>query len=1709
MRPLPWMYLWSTSETTQTIDVTVSGTYTCTVTDANGCEGTCSIDVTVNPNPTCSITASPSDTVCDGETVTLDAGAGFASYLWSTSETTQTIDVTVGGTYSCTVTDNNGCEGTCSIDVTVLPLPDVTITPDNTTIACTGWVYTASVPNAGGGATYSWSVTAGATIVSGTEDDRIVRFTADGSQSSFTLSVTVTAGNGCSNSNSIEITVDGSPSGTLELRVEPPGQCYHQDDLITVEILMLDLSCPAAGFQAFIEYDSSNLAYVGGSYTSTPFNLPAISINTTVGSLNHPALGQINLASGVNTLVPFTLAQGTHLLATLTFQALPTAETCGDSDTDRVRFRTNNPPSRFTDLLGVGLQEAPGPGQVTPYILGLVLEDSERIRIDDAGPVMVCPDPVTVECAADIPEPATTVAEFEALDGTPSIDDCSDDADIILTHVDDPADPEECFQGVLTRTYYAEDECGNVSSCVHYITVTDTVPPTINCPPDISVNTDPDECQATIADIGGDFLLLPDEWELFYQANLVAGGLELRSLAAETPPFGAAVWTPSSPMTFADLDTLSADFEMQTGCFIGGSPRFGVGVDCDNDGFTDGYVFIYFGTPPNYNDCPPLNTPQSTGNLIGLAGNVYDTGQVGGTFYDSYANALALVGTCDVTRIVMALDASWNQDQQMLVTSVDINDETYNFAGSAASDNCGIQSVVGVRSDALPLTDPYPLGVTTITWTVTDCAGATDECVQTITVTDAQAPDLTCPENTTIECDESDDPGNTGNATATDNCDVPTVSYTTMYQAALPNFATLASPAGWGFYTQNTASGAPVMGPDTPPLGVGSFHMPTGSGTGSGLGGKTFLLTGNHDGTKLADITTFSYSTYVSTSSLAATHLAPAINLYIDLDDDGDRDTTLVFEPVYVVAEQGAVAQGIWQTWDTLDGPGWWYTSSGGYAGLLPSPGGEFKPLSHYIGLFPDARIVAWFAPGMNFVTGQSSGGIWAGFDGNVDNVTFETNAPSSVTYDFEPTTVSIICTGTITRTWTATDASSNTSTCTQTITVVDTTPPDLTIPADATVDCGESPDPWNTGEATADDNCGTVTVSYSDDRSGLVGCNSNGCDATGVILRTWTAADQCGNQTSQMQTITVIDTAGPIMHDCPDDVTVLPIAGECSAVVTFTEPTATDECYFQGWEDPDYEAGAAITTPSIDWNRYQSLIERVPSGTDGITSMTGSGHGRITALPVPPPPNDWTGAFTRLGGYTNCFGEGFSTRLDIYLDVDDPAVAADTYGWDLSCAASTPAGGHRRDFIFHASGKLGAAYNRILIAGSNNSGFTRRNDLASINHHEVTTSGWYTFEWVFRDFGDGSLAVDLNLRDSSGTLLFTETRHDASDIIGTNVGGNRYMWFTFLEVDTLAIDNTRLMRNVAVSCSPPSGSVFPAGTTTVTCTAVDTCGNESSCSFDVTVDTVMLDVTVELSPTIAPAGTLTRCITFEAWDCTDSQNPIMETVSVPMTFTVSPPAPTISTTVTICLPAHEYSCITARDRLHTLRSTQTVFTPIGPQHYAVDFTGARSDESPPGVGHRLVGGNLNDDPFIDILDYGIWAGQVFTSFGTGDTTCSTAGPHADVSGDGSVGFGDFTFIFVNFLKEHEANCCGQPGFAPFTDGPARRQRPLTRISVAELRRRGMHDAIAGDVNYDGWLDTWDIVLVLLGERPNPLGTPPVPVGTPGGRPAANGADGP
>ncbi len=123
-----------------------------------------------------------------------------------------------------------------------------------------------------------------------------------------------------------------------------------------------------------------------------------------------------------------------------------------------------------------------------------------------------------------------------------------------------------------------------------------------------------------------------------------------------------------------------------------------------------------------------------------------------------------------------------------------------------------------------------------------------------------------------------------------------------------------------------------------------------------------------------------------------------------------------------------------------------------------------------------------------------------------------------------------------------------------------------------------------------------------------------------------------------------------------------------------------------------------------------------------------------------------------------------------------------------------------------------------------------------------------------------------------------------------------------------------------------------------------------------------------------------------------------------------------------------------------------------------------------------LVLGNLNGDDYVDVLDFGVYAGQFGDNLPV-DTDCQTAAPHADLNGDGQVTPADETFISANFLEFGDGPCCDM-GMLAATSGP------VIEITVVELYLRGLGDLAVADLTHDGILNTADIAAFLAGARP-------------------------
>lgn len=201
-------YIWSVAgQFAQTLDVDQSGTYSVTVNQL-GCEASDTVNVTILPGPVVDLGADRE--ACDP--ITLDAGNAGATYQWSTGEVSQTIMVMppptgTSDTISVTVTTANGCDDMGQIIITGGTEPVVDLGMDQ--VACDSVVLDAG--NAG--ATFLWST-------GGT--GQMETITQSGS-----ITVIVAEANGCSSTDTVDVTVNTIP--TADFTFNAPNYLFTYD----------------------------------------------------------------------------------------------------------------------------------------------------------------------------------------------------------------------------------------------------------------------------------------------------------------------------------------------------------------------------------------------------------------------------------------------------------------------------------------------------------------------------------------------------------------------------------------------------------------------------------------------------------------------------------------------------------------------------------------------------------------------------------------------------------------------------------------------------------------------------------------------------------------------------------------------------------------------------------------------------------------------------------------------------------------------------------------------------------------------------------------------------------------------------------------------------------------------------------------------------------------------------------------------------------------------------------------------------------------------------------------------------------------------------------------------------------------------------------------------------------------------------------------
>jgi hypothetical protein len=381
---------------------------------------------------------------------------------------------------------------------------------------------------------------------------------------------------------------------------------------------------------------------------------------------------------------------------------------------------------------------------------------------------------------------------------------------------------------------------------------------------------------------------------------------------------------------------------------------------------------------------------------------------------------------------------------------------------------------------------------------------------------------------------------------------------------------------------------------------------------------------------------------------------------------------------------------------------------------------------------------------------------------------------------------------GATTVTYTATDICGNFHSESFNITVIDNEKPVIyDIPSNIQVynDPGNCSAIVSWTSPTADDNCGisSFTTTHSPGVTFPVG----------ITTVTYTATDIYGNSHSESFDVTVIDNEKPVIQNMPQDIEVNNDIGLCSAVVTWTEPTASDNCQMLSLES-NYPSGYAF-----------------PVGTTIVT-------------------------YTATDIYNNVQTETFSVKVN---DTENPTI---------TCPGNIS--------VNTDPGVCEAIVNYTAPVGTDNCPGANTVQIAGLASGSA--------------FPPGTTANTFRVTDAAGNTAecsFTVTVIDNEPPVFVSCNGD-------IEVDNepglchavvsfatpVATDNCTGVVVTQIA-GLPSGSEFPVGTTEIIFEATDNSGNTSECSFFIIVNdtedpviTCPADVVVN-----AAIGTCSQFVTF------------------------------------------------------------------------------------------------------------------------------------------------------------------------------------------------------------------------------------------------------
>lgn len=502
--------------------------------------------------------------------------------------------------------------------------------------------------------------------------------------------------------------------------------------------------------------------------------------------------------------------------------------------------------------------------------------------------------------------------------------------------------------------------------------------------------------------------------------------------------------------------------------------------------------------------------------------------------------------------------------------------------------------------------------------------------------------------------------------------------------------------------------------------------------------------------------------------------------------------------------------------------------------------------------------------------------------------------APANGTFAIQVTTVSC----------TATDRAGNTATGSFTVTVQDTLAPVFSgTPADQTVEAtGPS---GATATFTAPTATDLVDLGRPVTCSSATGLTSGSVFPLGATKVTCSASDTRGNTAAFDFEITVRDTTPPVLQDVPSDITA-EATGPNGAAVAFTTPTATDLV----------DGATPVSCDAVPGDMFGLGVHTVTCSSEDAAGNVSSQSFTVTVRDTKGPdvsvPDSMTIEATGPDGAAASWSGVSATDL---VDGDRPVQCDPESGSTFALGTTTVT-----CTAYDLSNNKGQGGFTVTVKDTTPPVLTVPGDLT----REATGPNGATAEFSASatDLVDGSVApvctvagqpahsgdtfplgdttVSCTATDNAGNASaaksFIVTVRDttapaitppADQLVEATGPMGAAVAYTATATDL--VDGT-----VTPSCSPASGSVFPLGATTVTCTATDAHGNSGSESFSVTVrDTTAPTLNLPGDIVVKATSAAGATVTFNATG-TDVVDGTVPAVCTPQSGSVFAPGLTV-----------------------------------------------------------------------------------------------------------------------------------------------------------------------------------------------------------------------